>query len=59
MSLPMGLIGDVEPTVLLAFEDDVEPTVLLVGQSRVATAKPPATRTSGSSMRPPMSVLGR
>jgi hypothetical protein len=30
MPLPMGLIGDVESTVLLAFEDDVEPTVLLV-----------------------------
>ena len=29
------------------------------GQSRVATAKPPATRTSGPSMHPPMSVLGR
>jgi hypothetical protein len=30
MPLPMELIDDVEPTVLLVFEDDVEPTVLLV-----------------------------
>ena len=31
MPLPLGLIDDAEPTVLLlVFEDDVEPTVLLV-----------------------------
>jgi hypothetical protein len=30
MPLPLGLIDDAEPTVLLVFEDDAEPTVLLV-----------------------------
>ena len=30
MPVPIGLIDDAEPTVLLVFEDDAEPTVLLV-----------------------------